>query len=303
MSENEVIEGDGVSEAMLRGRDDEDQKAWFERFQSAERNLTLGDIEIPEQTAQSSGSGGNRVAVVGLALVAAALALAGAFPGPAAGILPLAMDVIATAGPVSAAVIALLAGILALNSTSTPAPQSGSGFARRRPIFAGSGPMRIGLGDVGLQLNHPRRFLRAHWPAFDAATLMAKDLNGEGLPMISQNQAQGVTLETLFQAGNPAVDALIEACSVWASQNSQLRLPFKVDRSFAVRKTKSGSEPIVPLGLQREFIVIDKRFFEAANEGDGLSWARAVACCVFMIQLKDPQWVDEISAGTGSQED
>ncbi len=191
------------------------------------------------------------------------------------------------------------ASLTAVSGARAPDPDAaGAGFASRRVVFAGSGPMTIEFGDTGIQLRFPNRFLRIHWSAFDAAALMARDLNGGDLPIISKAQAGETPLTQLLgtEPGDPALTDLIERSSAWAQSHTQLRLPLKIDAGFAVRRGKKGDEPLAPIGLQREFILIDKRFFETPHER-GLPWPRVVAACAYMIQLKDPDWVDAIETG------
>ncbi len=294
MDDETVIEGDGYIETMFAGQKTEDDKQYFERFRSAERALELDDFELGHSLAASTGGAGRRIGVAGLAFLAALSALAGAFPGPAAGLIPLAMDVLSITGPLLAALLAFLAVALALKAQRSGPDSSAPDFALRRTLFPGSGPMRIGIGDTGLQLNFPRRFFRLHWASFDAATLMAADLNGDGLPSVTLGQIGSTRLETLFDPNldNEDIAALIEASSEWAATNSVLRLPIKIDQNFAVRKSKDKTEPLAPLVSQREFVSLNERYFASSHEGDGLSWPRFVAACVFMIQLRDPDWVE-----------
>ena len=297
MDDHSIIEGEGVTETLLAGLENEDQKIWFQHFESAQRPLTLSDLEIDAGTpTSSSGSRSSKFGIIALCVLALVSALAGAFPGPAAGIIPLAMDVLANVGPLVAALMVGLVILLALRQRDTSMATPASSFATRRPIFVGSGPMTVQIGEIGIQLKFPNRFWRAHWVGFDAAALMSTDLNGGDLPIISKQQAGDTTLETLFvpDQSEPAIAALIEQAANWASTNDTLRLPVKVAKDFATKPGKDGAEALAPLGGQREFIVIHKRFFEAPDESS-LTWARFVAAVVFMVQLKDPEWIEAIA--------
>lgn len=273
----------------------EADRPYFLMRTSGPDRLTGGDAELPGAAFPAPAKSGRRPLTAALVVLAAICGLAGAAPGSAAGLIPLAAGVIQFGAPAFAAVFALLAAGLALRG-GKPRQDPLATVLKRRPIFPGTGTYRVSLGQSGLQLVYARRFWRARWSAFDASTLMTADMNGQGLPAITLAEADGVSLDDLLSradTGAPAVEALIERAAAWAERHDVIRLPLKFDPDFAVRKGKSGTQRLFPAGQEREFLRLHKRQFSDPNEGD-INWARFVAACVFMIQTHDPNWVDSI---------
>lgn len=313
MDEPNVMEGGDAPEILLRDLETGARKPDFQLYRSAQRTLAPADLELSIPGARGAGPahGSGRLLALPVLIGAALAALAGAFPGPAAGLIPLAMDVLAVAGPVLAAILALSAALIVL---TRGAPNAGRAPAamqslRRRIIFAGTGPVTVEIGENGLQLRYPNQVWRAQWRSFDAAGTLSSELNARGrqdgaLPVISESQADGAKLADLFSVnlGKPAIDDLIAEAAHWASKNSALRLALKSDPQFATQTGPKGSKALLKAGEQSEFLRIDQRFFEAPNESD-LTWARFVAACIFMVQLNDPKWVEALERDVGDAGD
>ncbi|WP_273145965.1 hypothetical protein [Oceanicaulis alexandrii] len=164
-----------------------------------------------------------------------------------------------------------------------------------RPVFIGSGRVKVIIDKNGLQVQSAGRLLSLEWRTFDGVDLLFDEHYNPDPPESFANKAELERLELEDFLHSPNLPEPLEAfraqAAQWARRHTILALPLRLqsgDLTESRQQAKNRAQRAREADVEkmRDYLVLPRRLFR--NTIEGLDWETAVPAILYMIYSRDP---------------